>query len=85
MFLINFISINRTEKSVIYHGSSVLRENYAKDLPSDWIIFEEMSSFNTKKFIKNCTVVSPMSVALFSSAMKLPQDSVKTGGKLYII
>lgn len=40
-----------------------------------------MSSFNTKKFIKNCTVVSPMSVALFSSAMKLPQDSVKTGGK----
>lgn len=35
-----------------------------------------MSSFNTKKFIKNCTVVSPMSVALFSNAMRLPQDSV---------
>ncbi|XP_025411649.1 3'-5' RNA helicase YTHDC2-like isoform X3 [Sipha flava] len=66
----------KTEKSVIYHGSSVLRENYVKDLPSEWIIFEEMSSFNTKKFIKNCTVVSPMSVALFSNAMRLPQDSV---------
>lgn len=40
-----------------------------------------MSSFNTKKFIKNCTVVSPMTVALFSNAMRLPQDSVsKTGG-----
>lgn len=78
------MQFNRTEKSVIYHGSSVLRENYVKDLPSEWIIFEEMSSFNTKKFIKNCTVVSPMSVALFSSAMKLPQDSVKTAGKLNI-
>lgn len=78
------MQFNRTEKSVIYHGSSVLRENYVKDLPSEWIIFEEMSSFNTKKFIKNCTVVSPMSVALFSSAMKLPQDSVKTEGKLRI-
>lgn len=42
-----------------------------------------MSSFNTKKFIKNCTVVSPMSVALFSNAMRLPQDAVnKTGGNL---
>lgn len=41
-----------------------------------------MSSFNTKKFIKNCTVVSPMSVALFSNAMRLPQDPIsKTRGK----
>lgn len=39
-----------------------------------------MSSFNTKKFIKNCTVVSPMTVALFSNAMRFPQDSAdKTG------
>ncbi|VVC42041.1 Hypothetical protein CINCED_3A008693 [Cinara cedri] len=66
----------KTEKSVIYHGSSVLRENYVKDLPSEWIIFEEMSSFNTKKFIKTCTVISPMTVALFSNAMRIPQDSV---------
>lgn len=44
-----------------------------------------MSSFNTKKFIKNCTVVSPMSVALLSNAMRLPLDSVdKTGGKFII-
>lgn len=51
-------------------------------MPSEWIIFEEMSSFNTKKFIKNCTVISPMSVALFTNAMRIPQDSVdKTGGK----
>lgn len=42
-----------------------------------------MSSFNTKKFIKNCTVVSPMSVALLSNAMRLPQNSIdKTGGML---
>lgn len=41
-----------------------------------------MSSFNAKKFIKNCTVVSPMSVALLSNAMRLPQDSIsKIGGK----
>lgn len=53
-----------------------------KDLPSDWIIFEEISSFNTKKFIKNCTVVSPISVALFSNAMRLPQDPIsKMRGK----
>ncbi|XP_050434677.1 3'-5' RNA helicase YTHDC2-like isoform X2 [Adelges cooleyi] len=67
----------KTEKSVVYHGSSILRENYSKDLPSEWIIFEEMCSFSTKKCIKNCTVVSPMAVALFANAMKIPHDSVK--------
>lgn len=44
-----------------------------------------MSSFNTKKFIKNCTVVSPMSVALFSNAMRLSHDPIsKVKGKLKI-
>lgn len=44
-----------------------------------------MSSFNTKKFIKNCTVVSPISVALFSNAMRIPQNSVnKFRGKLNV-
>lgn len=41
-----------------------------------------MSSFNTKKFIKNCTVVSPMTVALFSNAMRFPQDSADKTGTL---
>ncbi|XP_050524124.1 3'-5' RNA helicase YTHDC2-like isoform X2 [Daktulosphaira vitifoliae] len=67
----------KTEKSVVYHGSSVLRENCVKDLPSEWIVFEEMTSFNTKKFIKNCTVVSPMTVALFANAMRIPHDSAE--------
>lgn len=72
---------------MVYHGSSILRENYSKDLPSEWIIFEEMCSFSTKKCIKNCTVVSPMAVALFANAMKIPHDSVKNieGNYKYII
>ena len=46
-------------------------------LPTDWLLYEEMTRTHLVSQIKACTVISAVTVALFAGPAKLPQDTVK--------
>jgi len=45
-------------------------------LPSDWLICEEISRSGKFCHARCCTVVSPITVALFAGPARMPQDHV---------
>ena len=47
-------------------------------LPSDWLIYEELTGGQRLARVRCCTVVTPISIALFAGSGKLPQDNVMT-------
>lgn len=68
----------RNEKKIILHYSSSLRDQNSKDhsssvkkLPSNWLIFEELSKMGIHYTIKSCTNISPITVALFTDMNNL--------------
>lgn len=80
----------RKECKVAFHPSSALR-NDPKDektsvaqsltigvenLPTDWIMFDELNRTGRLCFMKTCTLVSPITVAIFSGPARLPLESV---------
>ncbi|GAB1605067.1 3'-5' RNA helicase YTHDC2-like isoform X2 [Argonauta hians] len=46
-------------------------------LPSDWVVYEEMSRNSSLAFVHCCTLVSPITVALFAGPAKLSPDIIK--------
>ncbi|KAK3097209.1 hypothetical protein FSP39_007506 [Pinctada imbricata] len=50
-----------------------------KSIPSEWIIYEEMSRANRFAMVTTCTAVTSVSVALFAGPSKLAPDSVRNG------
>lgn len=80
----------RTQKEfkVLFHPSSTLHEtgknartssSYAAAvaaLPSDWLLYEEMNRVGRVCRIQTCTVVSPLTVAIFAGPSRLPLDAV---------
>ncbi|KAL0271676.1 UNVERIFIED_CONTAM: hypothetical protein PYX00_008692 [Menopon gallinae] len=85
-------AVMRTKKEwkVAFHPSSALR-NIPKDakmsvaqsltagvesLPTDWIMFDELNRTGRLCFMKTCTLVSPITVAIFSGPARLPLESV---------
>lgn len=45
-------------------------------LPTDWIMFEELGRAGRFCHVKTCTLVSPVTVAIFSGPSRLPLESV---------
>nr|CAD7411820.1 unnamed protein product [Timema poppensis] len=82
----------RTQKEfrVNFHPSSVLREcpksprtsvasahnASVENLPSDWLLYEEMSRTGRFCHARCCTLVSPITVAVFAGPTRLPIDAV---------
>nr|CAD7395571.1 unnamed protein product [Timema cristinae] len=82
----------RTQKEfrVNFHPSSVLREcpksprtsvvsahnTSVENLPSDWLLYEEMSRTGRFCHARCCTLVSPITVAVFAGPTRLPIDAV---------
>jgi len=72
----------RKELTVMFHPSSTLRDcpmaeshsAVVKTLPSDWLIYEEISRSGQFCLARCCTVVSPITVALFAGAAQMQQD-----------
>lgn len=52
-------------------------------LPTDWVAFEEMTRMRRMVQVWSCTVVSPVTVALFAGPAKLPQDAVRDAENAY--
>lgn len=51
-------------------------------LPSDWLFYEEMTRSAQGKHggmacVRCCTVLSPLTVAMFAGPAKLPADALK--------
>ena len=46
-------------------------------LPSDWLVYEEMSRAHRLAHVRCSTLVSPVTVAIFAGPAKLPLDLVR--------
>lgn len=80
----------RKEFKVMFHPSSTLREcpksprtsmasshsSVVEALPSDWLVYEEISRSGRLCHARCCTVVSPTTVALFAGPARMPLDAV---------
>ena len=78
-------TISGKENKVRFHSSSVSRpapqagthSSTVSHLPSDWLIFEEMTRAHRLAQVKCCTLVSPVTVALFAGPGKLALENVR--------
>ena len=80
----------RKEFRVMFHPSSTLREcpksprtsvasshsAVVEALQSDWLVYEEISRSGRFCHARCCTVVSPITVALFAGPARMPLDAV---------
>lgn len=46
------------------------------DLPSDWLIYEEMMRTGSTAHAYCCSLITPITVALFSGPARLPLDAI---------
>ncbi|XP_033750300.1 LOW QUALITY PROTEIN: 3'-5' RNA helicase YTHDC2-like [Pecten maximus] len=75
------------ESNVFFHMSSVVsqipsskktqKSQFIKSLRSDWLFYQEMTRFQRHPMVRTCTMVSPITVAVFAGPAKLSPDSVK--------
>ena len=80
--------IFRKETRVRFHNSSVLsappnmvgtavhKKNISK-LPTDWLLYEEMTRAHRLAQVKCCTLVNPATISIFAGPAKLPMDLVR--------
>ncbi|KAJ8304720.1 hypothetical protein KUTeg_018303 [Tegillarca granosa] len=87
--------LSQKEGNVKFHSTSVLtapptgtvksannsRAQLLRSIPSDWILYEEITRYERQAFVKCCTVVSPISVALFAGPGRMSPDCVKDYSK----
>jgi hypothetical protein len=88
---------DRKEFKVMLHPSSTLRE-YPKSprtlvaashaaavevLPSDWLVYEEMSRSGRFCHVRCCTLVTPITVAIFAGPARMPLDAVSEAERKY--
>ncbi|XP_034942957.1 3'-5' RNA helicase YTHDC2-like isoform X2 [Chelonus insularis] len=81
---------SQKESKILFHPSSTLRDfskssktnlsqlhsACVKSLPSDWLVYEEMSRCGRFCHAKTVTLVNPMTIALFSGPARLPMDVI---------
>ncbi|XP_017662846.1 PREDICTED: probable ATP-dependent RNA helicase YTHDC2 [Lepidothrix coronata] len=79
------------EKKVRFHPTSVLSQTQYKKippangqtaavqaLPTDWLIYDEMTRAHRIANIRCCSVVTPVTVALFCGPARLPSNALQT-------
>lgn len=65
-------------KSTLHNGgtgTSAMHKSVT-NLPTDWVIFEEISRAGRFCFIRCCTLVTPLTVALFSGPIRLSNSAL---------
>lgn len=79
--------VGQASEKINIHISSVLPRKSA--LPSDWLFYEEMTragnqaSFTGMACVKCCTILSPVTVAIFAGPSKLPADALREASEEY--
>ncbi|XP_068190442.1 3'-5' RNA helicase YTHDC2 isoform X2 [Antennarius striatus] len=76
-------SSNR-EKKVLFHPTSVLNRPQMKKnspaapaYPTDWLIYDEMSRGHRMASVRCCSMVTPITVAIFGGCAKLPSSALQ--------
>ncbi|KAL7376832.1 hypothetical protein ABVT39_016645 [Epinephelus coioides] len=79
----SLLSSNR-EKKVHFHPTSILthfKENspakLAQSLPTDWLIYDEMSRGHRMATVRCCSVVTPITVAIFTGSAIQPSSALQ--------
>ncbi|XP_027526656.1 3'-5' RNA helicase YTHDC2 isoform X1 [Neopelma chrysocephalum] len=83
------------EKKVRFHPTSVLSQTQYKKippangqtaavqaLPTDWLIYDEMTRAHRIANIRCCSVVTPVTVALFCGPARLPSNALQTSSSI---
>ncbi|KAK5851607.1 hypothetical protein PBY51_023149 [Eleginops maclovinus] len=75
------------EKKVHFHPTSVLNQSKLKEngpsksspqaLPTDWLIYDEMSRGHRMASVRCCSMVTPITVAIFGGCAKLPSSALQ--------
>ncbi|XP_053859095.1 3'-5' RNA helicase YTHDC2-like isoform X1 [Vidua macroura] len=78
------------EKKVRFHPTSVLGQSQCKKiapangqaaaiqaLPTDWLIYDEMTAAHRTANIRCCSVVTPVTVSLFCGPARLPSNALQ--------
>ena len=76
------------ENRIRFHNSSVLGPSpnevgadahsiAVNRLPTDWLAYDEMIRLHCVAQIKSCTVISPVTLAIFAGPAKLSQQFIK--------
>ncbi|XP_043915095.1 3'-5' RNA helicase YTHDC2 [Protopterus annectens] len=93
----NVMLVGSKEKKVRIHPTSVLSQPQYKKippangqaaavqaLPTDWIIYDEMTRAHRISSIRCCSAVTPVTVALFSGPARLPSSALQEPSSLRV-
>ncbi|KAL6097397.1 ythdc2 [Pungitius sinensis] len=77
----SMLSSNR-EKKVHFHPTSILSQSQLKEksaqvLPTDWLIYDEMSRGHRMASVRCCSVLTAITVAIFGGCAKLPSSALQ--------
>uniref|UniRef100_UPI0037E88EAD 3'-5' RNA helicase YTHDC2 isoform X2 n=1 Tax=Semicossyphus pulcher TaxID=241346 RepID=UPI0037E88EAD len=81
----SLLSSNR-EKKLHFHPTSILSPAQNKEsdsgrssrtLPTDWLIYDEMSRSHRMASVRCCSVVTPITVAIFGGCSRLPDSPLQ--------
>ena len=70
--------LNMLQNSNNVASSKKLHATRVSQLPSNWLLFDEMTSMEHLALIRCCTVISPITAILFAGQSRLPADAMKT-------
>uniref|UniRef100_A0A8C4IFS5 RNA helicase n=1 Tax=Dicentrarchus labrax TaxID=13489 RepID=A0A8C4IFS5_DICLA len=74
------------EKKIHFHPTSILNESQFKENttvklahahPTDWLIYDEMSRGHRMASVRCCSMVTPITVAIFGGCAKLPSSALQ--------
>uniref|UniRef100_H9GD25 3'-5' RNA helicase YTHDC2 n=1 Tax=Anolis carolinensis TaxID=28377 RepID=H9GD25_ANOCA len=94
----NTVLTGPKEKKVRFHPTSVLSQPQYKKippangqvaaiqaLPTDWLIYDEMTRAHRIANIRCCSVVTPVTVALFCGSARLPSNASEVELSIFLI
>ena len=77
----HFISRKNESEKIVTHMQSVLPQMTQKQaiqgLPSEWLFYEENTRASKLACVRTCTLVTPITIALFAGPTKLPPDALR--------
>ncbi|CAG5867080.1 unnamed protein product [Menidia menidia] len=75
------------EKKIHFHPTSILSQlkestqpKSAQALPTDWLIYDEMSRGHRMASVRCCSLVTSITIAIFGGSSKLPCPALLDGG-----
>ncbi|XP_076615090.1 3'-5' RNA helicase YTHDC2 isoform X1 [Chaetodon auriga] len=77
----NSLLSSHKERKIHFHPTSVLSQSQLKGnnpaYPTDWLVYDEMSRGHRMASVRCCTMVTPITVAIFGGCSKLPRSALQ--------